>query len=123
PAASQQFSAEMVSTGTQGGGHSSKIYVSGSKLRIDQGAHEGFMLTDSKAGTTYVVIPQQRMYMEMGAMGGGRMMHVFIPDNPNDACPEWLNLSKSAGHEGAGSAVATCRRVGSDTVGGRSAIK
>src|SRR6185312_4540313 len=79
PAAAQQFSAELVDTGSGNAGHATEVHVSDGKLRIETpGKHRGFMLTDSKAGTSYIVMPEQRMYMDMAAMGGSRMIQVLM---------------------------------------------
>jgi hypothetical protein len=122
PAAAQQFSAELVDTGSGNAGHATEVHVSDGKLRIETpGKHRGFMLTDSKAGTSYIVMPEQRMYMDMAAMGGSRMIQVLMPADPNNACPEWQEATKSAEH--GADALTSCRRIGGDTVNGRSAVK
>jgi hypothetical protein len=66
-------------------------------------------------------MPEQRMYMDMAGMGGGRMIQVLMPADPNNACPEWQAAAKSAEH--GAEALTSCRRIGSDTINGRSAVK
>ena len=120
--AAQQFSAEMVNTGTGGQSHVTKIYVSDGKIRIESAQRQGFLIADSKAKTSYVVMPQQKMYMDMPNVGGS-MMQVFMPADPNDACKEWQHLAMATnGDHGAGP-LTSCHRVGTEMIGGRSAIK
>ncbi|HUB97515.1 MAG TPA: hypothetical protein VL993_16450 [Stellaceae bacterium] len=115
PAAAQQFSADIVSTGMPGAGPS-KIYVSDGKLRMESG--HGTMLADAKANTAYMLMPQQKMYMDMGEHGN--FAEMFMPTNVDDPCPEWQKAARAAQPD---AAAWTCSRVGDDTVGGRSVVK
>ena len=72
------------------------------------------MITDAAKKTTYMVMPQQKMYMEMstamqGMRGRGPRMpdvKALDPSNPCSASPEM-----------------TCQKVGTETVNGRSCDK
>jgi hypothetical protein len=126
PAAAQQFSADLVNTGEDAGqGKAQKIYVADGKVRMEGGGVKGgALVADSAAKTAIMLIPEKRIYVDMARMAG--MVQVLMPVNPNDPCPQWQELmAKGArGKPGAGDEGAwTCKRIGPDTVNGRSAIK
>jgi hypothetical protein len=117
PAAAQQFSADLVTTGRQGG--PAKIYVSDGKVRMEnQSAGPGTMLADAHANTAYVLMPQQKMYIDMKS--AGRMTQVFMPVDPNNPCPQWQAMAKEGRKD---TTDWTCKRIGSETVNGRSTVK
>jgi hypothetical protein len=126
PAAAQQFSADLVNTDDGGAaGKSQKIYVADGKVRMEGGGIKGgALLADGAAKTAIMLIPEKKIYVDMARMAG--MVQIFMPLNPNDPCPQWQEMAKSAGRNnpGAGDDGAwTCKRIGPDTVNGRSAIK
>jgi hypothetical protein len=122
-ATAQQFSADMVggpSSGREGG--PSKIYVSNTKMRFEgRGRSEGAMIVDQAAGSVVVLMPGQKMYMDMSQGAGEQTSRIFHTINPNDACPQMQEVLKRVRKEE--NATWTCRRVGQETVNGRSAIK
>ena len=112
-----QFSADMKMSGGRGGENmGGKIYFGGQKTRFDMSGARGemIMINDAAKKTAYMVMPQQRMYMEMStAMQGMRGRGPRMPDakpldlaNPCSAEPDM-----------------TCKKVGSETVNGRSCDK
>jgi hypothetical protein len=106
-----QFSADMLITGMRGPGGSAtgKLYYGSMRVRIDMEAagHQSEMITDLQSKTTYMVMPQQRMYMEqkISDMPGRRGAPDWKPYDPNNPC---------ASREGT-----TCKKEGSESVNGR----
>jgi outer membrane lipoprotein-sorting protein len=91
-----------------------KIYFAGKKTRMDMNAqgHQSRIITDSQAQKSYIVMPEQQMYMEhdLAQMAGHR-------DNMPDLKPRDL------ANPCAGTADYSCAKVGSETVNGRSCDK
>src|SRR5579872_1399382 len=84
PAAAQQFSADLVTAGKEAA--PGKIYVSNGKVRMENAGARGTFLADARANTAYVLMPQQKMYMDMKS--AGRMTQVFMPVDPENPCPQ-----------------------------------
>jgi hypothetical protein len=119
PAAAQQFSADMVPlSAAHPDIQPSKIYVAGTKMRMEQEGGKGTVLVDSAADTAFILMPQQKMYMDAKAMG--RATQMFKPLDPNNPCPRWEELAKETKHD---DATWTCKRIGSEAVNGRSTVK
>ncbi len=118
PAAAQQFSADLVDAAGEGG--SGKLYVSDGKVRMENASApgRGTMVADTQANTAYVLMPAQKMYLDMS--GSGRMTQIFTPIDPNNACPRLRELAQEA-HKDAGEW--TCKRVGGEALNGRSTVK
>lgn len=115
PSGIPQFSADMQATG-RGGGMNGKIYFGDKKMRFDMnmGGREQYMIHDMATQTSYMVMPQQKMYMEMhaNAMGGrgpGARMSQIKPVDPANPCSMDENY--------------TCKKEGTETVNGRSCDK
>ena len=113
----QPFTADMSMKTKNGQDMTGKFYVGEHKMRMDMDAHghQVSMITDPGAKTSYMVMHQQKMYMEMHAGQNPMMMqrgpkmpdlHTFDPTNPCANNPD-----------------VTCKNEGSDTVNGRSADK
>jgi len=110
-----QFSAD-TQTSTNGAVvMSGKLYFGGKKVRVDvNGAgHSNEMIMDMATQTTYMVMPQQKIYMEISSAGQGygrgpRMSDLKAYD-PNNPC---------AGQQGM-----TCKKLGTETVNGRTCDK
>jgi outer membrane lipoprotein-sorting protein len=106
----QPFSADMVMTPGRGQADSmtGKVYFSGQKFRMDMSArgHESTILSDTANKVGYMIMPQQKMYMEMrqdGMMGRrGPDLKAYDASNP------------CANEDGA-----TCKKVGTEMVNGR----
>ena len=117
PAAAQQFSADLVATGHED--TPGKIYVSNGKVRMERSVGgPGTMLVDSGANTAFVLMPQQKMYLDVSSRGG--LTQVFRPVDPNNPCPQWKEIAKQAHKD---EADWSCKRIGGETVNGRSAVK
>ena len=127
--AAQQFSADLVS-GEQAASPdrpAQKIYVSDGKVRMERaGARGGAVIADANSKTTIMLMPQQKAYMDMTQMGpmGQMMVRALMPVDPNNPCPQWQEMAKAANRNGAeGGGDWTCKRIGNETVNGRSTIK
>jgi outer membrane lipoprotein-sorting protein len=112
PPQSQPFSADMtVTTGKGGENVTGKVYFSLPKTRMDMTAHgqNMSMITNSSTQTSYMVMHQQHMYMEMHANQNNPMTRnmpkidgSFDPQNP---CGKQADV--------------TCKKAGTETVNGR----
>jgi hypothetical protein len=104
------FSADMsVTPGSEKGEHmNGKVYFSGQKFRMDMSArgHDSVIISDATNKVSYMLMPQQMMYMEMkqdGMMGRrGPDMKAYDASNP------------CASEEGV-----TCKKVGTESIDGR----
>lgn len=105
------FSADMFVTPGRSGGEAvnGKFFYGGQRMRMEMSArgHESVMITDIPKKVTYMVMPQQRMYMEMqhSAMMRGQRGPDFKPYDASNPC---------AAEEGT-----TCKKVGTETVNAR----
>ncbi len=106
------FSADMQYSSTRGHAPemNGKMYVTASHMRMDMAAegHESIMITDMPAKTSYMLMPQQHMYMEFkaGAMPHrGPSMADIKPLDPSNPCSGQQDM--------------TCKKVGVETVNGR----
>lgn len=110
----QPFSADMSIKGGRGE-MTGKYYFGDKKIRMDMNTPRGQMynIMDVESQTTDMVMPEQKMYMEMKGMGGrgpaASAMKNLRSYDPNDPCKTF------ADH--------TCKNVGSDTVDGRACDK
>lgn len=109
------FAADMIMKPGRGGEPmNGKLYFGANSIRVDMNAagHQTVMITDLEKRTSYVIMPQQRMYMEMSAdspMRRGRNLPDWRNFDPNDPC-----------------AIAedyTCTKLGSETANGRDCDK
>lgn len=125
PARAQQFSAEMVMGGASSSNvPPSKIYVSDGKVRLEteRAGHSSTILIDAHANTFYILLAEQKSYID--ANGGGpmsRMSQAFMPIDPDNACPQLEAMAKQMKKDAADDF--TCKRVGSEAVNGRDAAK
>jgi hypothetical protein len=109
-----QFSADLQMTGRGGQEMTGKMYFGGQHMRMDMDmrGHQSIMITDVAKKTSYMLMPQQKMYMEFNAQMAGRRG----PDT-QDMKPMDIN-NPCANQEGV-----TCKKVGTETVNGRSCDK
>ena len=119
--AQEDFSADIVNTKDSGNQSHAKIYVTKDKWRIE-GLGEGRMgsaiITNLATRMSDVLIPDRKMYMEFPqgqGPAGQRLWSFYQARNIDDACSDWLRLPYNQG--------GTCKKIGSDTVNGRSAVK
>lgn len=107
--APQPFSADMA-VASRGQTMTGKFYFSPPSIRMDMNAkgHNVSTITDGSSQTTYMVMHEQHMYMEMHGNQTNPMMgampKVDTDIDPNNPC------SRSGG---------SCKKVGTETVNGR----
>src|SRR4051812_6965645 len=111
--AATPFSGDLTMKTKGGENMNGKMYFSGTKMRWDMNAkgHDSVMIMDMPAKVSYMVMPQQKMYMEMrlGEHGRGPKMTDLKTYDPNNPCAQSTDM--------------TCEKAGSETVNGRSTDK
>ena len=102
-----QFSAETVQTTAQGQTTTGKIYVGDNRVRTEgaQNGQQFVQVADNANGVSYIIVPDQRSYMEMRVPGAAPLPQ----GKPADPCANLQGV--------------TCRKVGSEAVGGRAATR
>lgn len=121
--AAQQFSADLVDTsvGTRLAQTPGKIYVSGSKVRIELPDFPGgLFLLDGDAHTAYFVKPAQRIVMD--AKQSTWLTQILVPLNPDAPCKQWQAMAEIAGAADRGRQW-RCNRIGSESAHGRNTIR
>jgi len=117
----QQFSADLVSTGTHGRAvvARGKLYVSTDKVRIETPElPDGFLLVDRDSA--HFVRPAARLFMD--AKQSSRLTQVLVAVDPDDPCARWQAMATIAGAADRGGQW-RCNRIGPDTVADRATIK
>ena len=103
-----QFSADMKMSRSASDFATGKMYWGGSRMRMDMNAngHDVSMIHDTPKKISYMIMPEQKMYMELSAnspmLGRTPDIKLYDPSNP------------CASEEGY-----TCKKVGAETVNGR----
>jgi hypothetical protein len=98
-----------------------KLYVTKDKMRIDSSqpnGHGGSMIINFSKQTSDILMPERKMYMEFPqgqGPGAQRLQGIFRVGDVENACAEWPKIANKSS--------AKCRKVGSDTVNGRSTVK
>ena len=117
----QEFSADFVNLKGSGNQDVTKIYVGKDRMRFEPKSENrsGAMIMDFSQEKYYILMPERKMYIESSEMGDHmhRGMNFFRPTDVNNACPDWERLAEK-NHK-----LATCRKLGNETVNGRSAVK
>jgi len=128
PAMAQQFSADIVDLQPNGMqrtlGESGKLYVSGTKVRIDRADASGTrFLVDTDKAISYVVAPTERIYMD--AKQSSILTELFVPVDPAAPCTTWQTMAKVAGDAAEdGSGQWQCELAGAtEEIDGRSTVK
>jgi outer membrane lipoprotein-sorting protein len=105
----KEFSADVKTTMPGGQTSNGKIYVGAGKMRMEMNAagQQSVTIFDSQAKTGWVLMPQQKMYMEMKQQN--ELAQVANQSAGDDPC---ANLPNS-----------TCRRAGEENVNGRNTVK
>ena len=100
-----------------------KVYVTKDKMRIEStqpNGRGGAAIVNFSTQTTDILMPDRKMYMEFpqgqGPTGASSMKGMFHIGNADDACGDWRRITTAKSN-------ATCRKIGSDTVNGRSTVK
>jgi hypothetical protein len=94
PAAAQQFSADIVTTGVTGwaGGAAGKLYVSNGAVRLETpDLPASFFVVNGDTGTAYLVRPAQRVFMD--AKQSSRLTQILVPVDPEDPCEQWQAMA------------------------------
>ncbi len=114
--AAPSFSADMSMVQPRERPMKGKMYMGGGRMRMDM-THEGgkmSMITDPAKKTTYMVMHDQQMYMEMsmdGPMGGGM--------GPMGRGPKMPDVKAMTDNPCAGRPGVTCKMVGPEMMNGR----
>lgn len=105
--AGAQFSAESVQTTAQGQSTTTKIFVGDNRVRTEgaQNGQQFVQVADNANGVTYIIVPDQRSYMEMRAPAAAPTPQ----GKPVDPCANLQGV--------------TCRKIGSEAVSGRPATR
>jgi hypothetical protein len=110
-----QFSADISVKSAEGQAMKGKMFFDKGKVRMDMNAQgrEMSTITDSTTQTSYVLMHEQKMYMETKAGGpGGRRRGPKMPD-----------IKALSENPCANEKDVTCKKVGTETVNGRSCDK
>jgi len=101
----------MVQHGPQGEAPSGKMYVGDERVRTEM-SHQGqqvIRVTDEKRGVEWILLPDQKQYMESKLGGPGGQRPGAKPSPDQDPC--------------GGMPGVTCRKLGEEEIGGRTAVK
>jgi outer membrane lipoprotein-sorting protein len=111
----QPFSADMSVTTKAGEKMPGKFYFSPPKLRMDMSSrgHNVAIITDGKTQTSDIIMPEQHMYMEVQAGQSSPMM----PSIPK------VDTALDPSNPCAARTDATCKKVGTEAVNGRTCDK
>ena len=92
-------------------GHSSKIYVSKNKMRLEtRGVTGTILLVNGDQHSAIALFPPQKAYQQLSSAPS----EYFRVDDAGNACADWQNAS---------SQKIECEKVGPDVVNGRPAVK
>lgn len=102
-----QFSAETVQTTAQGQTTTGKIFVGDNRVRTEasQAGQQFVQISDNANGVSYVIVPDQRSYMEIRVPGAAPLPQGKVAD----PCANLQGV--------------TCRKVGPEAIGGRAATR
>lgn len=120
--AQEDFSADVVNQREGKPENAAKMYVTKDKMRFESQDKNsrggGAVIINFATQTSTILIPERKMYMEFPqgqGPAGQRISNFFRARDIDNACSEWLKLPYNQG--------GSCKKIGSDTVNGRSAIK
>lgn len=115
PALAQQFSADLVRQKPQGAA-TTKVSVSGYKMRLEVTVQtkQSYVIMDLAQRTSLMVLPDSKAYIVSPPGRTSASIPFFHIDDPDNACPAW---ERSVANPG------SCKKVGDDTLKGRSAVK
>jgi hypothetical protein len=118
-ASAQEFAAEVAVLGAPTAEAAARtIHVSGNKVRAETNGPGGtVMVVDVAANTAVLLLPQEKIFVDMRR--AGHMNQAFMPVDVDDPCQTWQGRGAANGDD----THWTCRRVGTETVGGRETIK
>ena len=120
--AQEDFSADIVNHNQGKDAAPGKMYVTKDKLRFegqDKGGHGGgAVIINMATQTSDVVMAERKMYLEFPqgqGPGAQRTWSFFRARDIDNACSDWQKLATNHG--------GTCKKIGSETVNGRSTVK
>jgi hypothetical protein len=122
PTAAQQFSADINYADANGSSRGQgKIYVSGSKVRLEiPDIRGGFFLLDGERDTAFFIRPAQHVFMD--AKQTSRLTQIFVPVDPSEPCHKWRDMAIVAGIA-AQALPWHCDRIGVEPLRGLAAIR
>jgi hypothetical protein len=97
-ASAQEFSADLVTTTTQGhrAAESGKINVDKDVVRIESpGFQNGRFLVDVSAGSAICLLPARHIFMD--AKQSSPLTQLLVRVDPNDPCRTWQKMAQVAG--------------------------
>ena len=125
-AQAQEFSAD-ISNLKKEAGELHKIYVSSSKVRIETSGKSGLsaLILDTTNQKNIAIMSERHMYMEMPYGQSMPMAQNFWrPLDANNACPQWKEFAEQVADKSkSGKRLASCSKVGGETLNGRSVVK
>ncbi|WP_208108567.1 hypothetical protein [Candidatus Thiosymbion oneisti] len=109
--AGTQFSAEVSQQGPQGKLSAGKLFVGDKRTRteLSQQGQQIIQITDEGRGVEWMLFPDRKKYMERPLGRPGGTMPGTRPIQAKDPCGDMLGL--------------TCRQLGEEKIGGRTAVK
>ncbi|MGD8312299.1 MAG: DUF4412 domain-containing protein [Gammaproteobacteria bacterium] len=115
PAAAQpavvEFSADTVETDQQQGTRTGKLYMGNNRIRteFEMNGKTMIQIMDLDKQQAFMINPEERTYMRLGAGQGGMQAGGSAPESMADPCAGMQNIS--------------CRKLGVEKINGRSATK
>ena len=114
PSQAQQFSADLVRTHNGVTTAAGRLYVSGSKVRIESPEFpDGFFLIDSAEPVAYFVQPAHAVFMD--ARQSTALTRLFVPVDADNPCRQWQVMAGVAGLAEQGDW--RCEAAGLDMIG------
>jgi hypothetical protein len=118
--AQADFSADIVNLSATSNTFHTRIFSTKDKLRFQgedkSGRPNSIMIVNLAAGTSVVLIPQQKQYVESKrAQIPGQGVTFFQATDVEDACGDWQKMAHTE--------KGKCRKVGHEAVNGRDAVK
>lgn len=116
--AQTEFSGEMFDSQK---GSTGKVYFAKDKVRFESTNKDprsgGVAIMNLATQTTTVLMSQQHMYMDLSPQLASQrtVYNFFRTGDVEAACSDWMQLPQNKG--------GSCRKVGSETVNGRSTVK
>jgi hypothetical protein len=106
-AQSAEFSANTIAKNSDGQVHTSKIYFSNGKVRIEPQGAPNYIVLDTAAKTGFVVLPTKKIYMVEP-----KMMATYSAATFSVGATPCMNLAPTGG-------IITCKKLGPDKINGR----
>ena len=118
--AQADFSADIVNLTATSNTFHTRIFSTKDKLRFQgedrSGRTNSIMIVNLATGTSIVLIPQQKQYVEnKRAQIPGQGVTFFQATDVEDACGDWQKIARTE--------KAKCRKIGHEKVNGRDTVK